>query len=460
MSPALLICDCVSWRLDLFEKALDRITAATRQWDRLVELRLAYRVRDDVAILVLEQGVVGEPRLGELSVEAAHLPGLQLLQLPAGGPSAEEARDRLLGSCDFVINATAVTVAVGQIRSALGMTDDRRRAHRLAVEVPCRYDTAGGWVQASAGDLSSGGAFIVTRSFTPDIGDRMRLELFPGSKRSVSVMAEVVRHAPEGFGARLIIDEQSQQRIYDLVRVLRPGRKSRSTQQAVRVPVDLGVSVSAAGEVTEDEVENLSRDGAFIRAQHPRPTGTAVHLDLKVKSGKPLAIEGRVVRVAPADGPRNGGFAVAFQGLDQQTVDRLDGLVGESTATPFARVLLGMGPRYEGLAAGLVMRRCEVISADDSKDIFEKLLEELLNLDLLVLNVHLAEGAAEDLLHRIRRLGGESELPVAVVSARRAEEQTQLVEAGATAVLEPIPDDALAATLVELITERRRLAAA
>jgi CheY-like chemotaxis protein len=457
-APALLVCDCVSWRLDLFEKALDRITDAVRQFERLSEVRLGYRVRDDIAILVIEEGLLSEQRLGVLAASAGELPGLRALDLPADGPPAAHVRDRLLDSCDVVTSALAVTEAVARIRAVLGMTDDRRRSQRLAVDVACRYQVGDRWTDATARDLSSAGVFIATSTPAPEVGSRPTVELFPESDTPITVEVEVVRHTPDGFGARLALDEEAQRLIYDRVRLLRPETTAPGGGAGPRIPVQLDVSFLLGGELRHEALENLSQGGAFIRSAEPPAPGTALQLDLKMAGGESLTLQGDVVRVVAAKpGPLPGGFGIAFRRLGEKTSAQLDRFISDSLTRPFARILVGLGADGDEVSAGLKKRRCEVVTGEDATDVFELLLGELLGLDLLLLNERLPGSSAPEMLHRIRRLGGELDLPVAVVSTRADQDRKMLMEAGATAVIQLLPADELAARCVELIMARRRL---
>lgn len=77
---------------------------------------------------------------------------------------------------------------------------------------------------------------------------------------------------------------------------------------------------------------------------------------------------------------------------------------------------------------------CEVIVARDGAEAMEKVADEVLSLDLLVLDVTMPGMDGADVLDRIRRLGGERDLRIAVVTGspqRRAE----LLHLGADEVL-------------------------
>ena len=82
------------------------------------------------------------------------------------------------------------------------------------------------------------------------------------------------------------------------------------------------------------------------------------------------------------------------------------------------------------------------------------------DLDLLVLDQKLPGATASDLLHRIRQLGGELDLPVAVLMDSVTTDVQWLISAGATAVLPQGSPSDVARECIDLVTARRASAAA
>lgn len=455
-SPALLVCDCISWRLDLFERALDRIGEIVRKWDQLAEVRLAYRIKDDVAFLALEPGLQAEPRLGELAVTEARLPGLRFLDLGHDGPTTERLRDRAFASCDLVAGALTVTDAVQRLRSALGMTDDRRTTLRLAVDLPVRYLTPGGWVETATRDLSLSGVFIRTQAHFPDLEDVVELELFPRTPDVIKTVATVVRHTDAGFGARLALSLEAQEMIYERIRPLRVSPYGAAGSASVRVPTHVDIGLAGDNGSSREKTENLSRGGAFIRSDRPPRPGTTVKLDVQLGEGTPLKLDGNVVRIREATTEQDPcGFGVEFQSLTDNAREMIDRFISDALTQPFARVLVALPVESHRtlISVALKQRRCAVLSTSNGQEAFEEIVANLLSLDLVLIDNSLPGAGVTNLLHRIRRVGGELDLPVAVIAESGIGES--LMKEGVTAVLPPAAPEALARSCIELITKRR-----
>jgi CheY-like chemotaxis protein len=463
LSPAILVCDCVSWRLDLFSATLQRLAAALDRWDPLADLRVGYRSSDDMAFFAVEPGVLDGPRLAAVLPPEAQLAGLQALEVPTEAPLLESLRDRLLQTCGVVRDGRAVESVLTAIRAALGMTDDRRKSLRLAVDVPVRYQTPGGWLDADAGDLSSQGVFVRTHAEPPEVGEIFAIDLWSTSTRPVRCAAQVARQVPGGFGARLSLDETAQRAIYERVRTLRPTRAATKTGRTRRVAVSVPVSFQVDGAEVQEKVENLSRGGAFIRSRMQPAPGEKLVIEVRLPKGPPINVEADVVRlVPPRDDAGAGGFGVSFREVTTRTQALIDAFIEESLAQPFAHALLAMAsdPRRRSAASALAASGFTVVGAGSVDEAFERLIDELLGLDLLVLDGALPGTSAKDMLHRIRHLGGEVNLPVAIVCDAPGAECAALLAAGATEVFAAATPGDIARRCTALVSARRALATA
>jgi CheY-like chemotaxis protein len=458
-TPTILLCDCISWRLDLFGEALARIAEGAHSTDRLARVRLGYRLWDNLAFIVITPGRSTETGLGGRLAAVTRLPGLRVLDLDSDMP-VNTIIDRLWATCEVTSDASPVGTAIAKIRATLGMTDDRRRALRLTVGVPQRFEAAGAWFKGTTRDISSHGVFVDTQSPVPSIERLVQLELFAQSESPVLVQAKVMRHAPGGFGARLLSDEAAQEAIYTRIRALRVGQFGDAGAADARVPVNIDVSVLIGDESLTDTIENLSRKGAFIRSAHPPVAGAPVEIALpQAPAAKIGANVVRVVRSAETGQPT--GFAVAFKELTEKTRSLIDKMVASATKQRFARILVAVSQdaARKKTAAALAEQGCQVVEASNAQETFHRLIDELLGLDLLVLDGALAAARSGELLHRIRRMGGELELPIVVLSLWADEHREALTTAGATEVISGESPERVAQRCVEIVSARRAAAA-
>jgi DNA-binding NarL/FixJ family response regulator len=462
-TAAVLMCDCVSWRLDLFRQALERIGDATWRRDLLADVRLGYRLRDDLAFLIVEQKLLEDPAFPSLAASDADLPGLRAMEIPREDVEISALRDRLLSSCDAVTDGLDPQTTIARIRAVLGMRDDRRTALRLSVDAPVRYRSGETWYEASTRDLSSHGIFVHTSVKVPPVGETVQVELFRGSAYVIHVPAQVVRHAPGGFGARLSLNTAAQNAMYGYVRSLRLPLFAAAAGTDVRIPAHFDVSFRIGKEVVREKLENLSRGGAFVRSKRIPPKGTPIELEIQVPDAGSVRLAADVMRVVNQDGTDSpAGFGVSFREVSQDDQTKLDKCIMEAVTQPFARVMLALASqaRVQAAATVLAEKDCDVIGAMTEREALDRLMDELLGLDLLVVDHDMPGSGSAELLNRIRRLGGEMDLPVAVVFDGPKPEAQKLLAAGATAVFSWTNPRDVAARCVELISMGRAAAAA
>lgn len=362
--PVLLVCDCVSWRLDLFEDALDRVFALAEQRSDTVEICVGYRARDDLALVSIAAGGAGAGDLRGSLLFEARLPGLHVLDLPGDGPSVEQVEARGLASCDVIVRTAAAREVTAAIKLRLGTSGDPRAAVRLRLAVPLRFETPGGWVDASTSDLNAGGAFVRT-AHRPDLGELVDLRFFPESKAPVLATATIVRHGADGFGARIELAPAAQNDLYRRIR-------------ALRAPVPAAFRPEAPAPVT-----GLEPDAR----------------DVPVRSG-----------------PRA----------------NLDADIAEVLQRPRARALLAVTSAETRRAFVPELSRAgfDVLIAESVREAFDRLLEELLALDLLVVDGDIPGPQVGELLHRIRAIGGETDLPIAILNGSERLDAESLTGAG------------------------------
>jgi CheY-like chemotaxis protein len=211
-------------------------------------------------------------------------------------------------------------------------------------------------------------------------------------------------------------------------------------------PVRDGV---AAGDACEATIENVSRDGAFLRTGAPPPNGTSLELAIRFGGETEVVARGTVIH----SGPRGVGvrfdpdpvLAAALASL----LARLPGrprrvLVVEDD--PFARRMLAEAFEASGL---------DVVTASDGLSALHVLVDELQGLDLLVTDVVLEDVDGEELIRRIRGDGGD--LPILVVTANATPElKAHLAEAGADEVVAKALGSRSVVQSALAVLERRR----
>lgn len=67
-------------------------------------------------------------------------------------------------------------------------------------------------------------------------------------------------------------------------------------------------------EVAENETINISRNGLFVKTTTPRPIGTRLRFEIKVRKGQTFAVEGTVVHHGADGGPRGVGISLTSVG--------------------------------------------------------------------------------------------------------------------------------------------------
>lgn len=466
-TPAILICDSVAWRLDRLGEALDRIRAGVPAGS-LSLLRLGYRQPSDVAVIVLDPGATAGPRLGKLAAAVAGLQGLKTLDPTAGGLSAELGVGRALASCTVVVTVAGGAAAIAELRSQLAARKDPQSGARLGAVLPVRYASVESFLEAHDKELSAGSLFVARSGVLPPLHSSVPLELFPpGDADPIRALGTVVHHGlpgqPQGLGLHLALTDAARNRLSGIVKRLRIGPPPDSRRKDLRVEARLEVIFRTGEEVAREYTQNLSRGGAFVATATPPPLGSLVRLELVLPDGSRLELPAEVVRVFPPGPAATGGAApgcgVSFRGLPPETRERLEGFIAAQALRPVARVLVVDNAALfrRLLVDAFVSRGCEVHEAASSAEVFQRLLEELLCFDLLVLGLELPEPEAVELLESIHQLGGTDGQMIAVL-ARSVENrlaQAKLVVAGADEVLpKSLTAPVLADRLLALVRSR------
>jgi len=119
-------------------------------------------------------------------------------------------------------------------------------------------------------------------------------------------------------------------------------------------------------------------------------------------------------------------------------------------------VLHGDPGARDALRRSFAARSCAVLSAGDATSGLRVLVDELLDLDVLVIDLHLPHRDARSLTHLVRRTGGEQDLPIVVVAGDLAPElRAELLALGVDAIADRRDGAAAVAEIVlGLLPER------
>jgi CheY-like chemotaxis protein len=359
-----------------------------------------------------------------------------------------EALQRKAARCDvraIGVDAADAVAAVASIATAAGL-DAGRRCY--ADDRPTlALDIAGtGWDTVRWNDAQE--ALFVPSPIAPPLGDpvpvlfRTRGVARPAVEWARVVAVRSPEEATPGHPAGFAIDLSTAPR--ELRREIAHSAPTAEfgTRAAPRYSLKrpLAAYFRGAGEgegggepvdgVAAGWVENLSLGGAFVRTASPAPEGAQIELSFSLPNGPRLVTRAAVAFVDVR------GMGVRFV-LERQSMAEIHDALTQLFAHPRrALVIDDDGLTRQLVADALVERGFEVLTACTAQDGLRIIAEELLMLDLLVTDHFLPGTLGEELVANIRRIGGESELLIAVITGSPdAELARRMRVAGADALL-------------------------
>ncbi len=200
-------------------------------------------------------------------------------------------------------------------------------------------------------------------------------------------------------------------------RLARGGAGQQLLREHQRFDTFLDVEFKELPELSAEYATNISKGGLFVRMPHPPVLRSKVKLRLKLPSGEQLETEAEVVHTVSVEEAAARG-QVAGAGLSFATGrpefdEKIAGLL-ESYGRRKPLVLIVDADRAfaQRLEEAFVKEGMEVETAHEGGEAIRKVVDRFFDLDLLLLDVKAPELGAEQLLHRIRNLGGELDLPV------------------------------------------------
>lgn len=342
-------------------------------------------------------------------------------------PAELEALQRKASHCDvraIGVDASGAASAVTAIATAAGLDAERRcyadDRPTLSLEIG-----GPGWDAVRWSDAEE--ALFVASPISPPLGDAVPILFHTrGTRRAAVEWARVVSvretgEASPGRPAGFALDLSTSPR--DLRREI--ARSAPTAEYGTRAAPRYSFkrplaatfhALDGAGAegsdvaATEGWIENLSLGGAFVRTLSPAPTGARVALSFSLPTGAWLQASAAVAFVDVR------GMGVSFV-LDGKAMAELhDALTALAGQPRRALVIDDDGLIRQQIADALVERGFEVLTACNAEDGLRCLAEELLTLDLLVTDQHLPGRQGDELVANIRRVGGESELLIAVIT--------------------------------------------
>ncbi len=302
-----------------------------------------------------------------------------------------------------------------------------------------------------------GRAIFVPSPRQPPVGDTITLELLLAGGEVVAAEGVVtaLRDAgwsapgtPAGFVVELVTAGEP---LASALEAARASAAAPEQRRAPRYPVRANATVVAqassrwegaprASSVpcasggpendTSTWVENLSQGGAFVRTPVLVPAGTKVRLEVDLPGGVTTRAPGTVVH------SNERGMGIHFE-ADPATVAEIGSALVHVTAHRRRALVVDddlLSRRMMG--AALAAQGFDVYYAADGMDGLHALIDLLLDLHLLVVDVHMPGLDGEQLVRRVRESGGERELTIVVMSGDSDPIVRQLLgAAGADAIL-------------------------
>ena len=186
-----------------------------------------------------------------------------------------------------------------------------------------------------------------------------------------------------------------------------------------------------------EHTTNVGEGGAFVKTFIPPAVGTTIDLSLRLPSGERLVTEAEVVHVvsvAQAAGQTYPpGVNLRFVRGDLEFRTRIAQLIAEYERKPPRVLVVDDDDDFrEALSDGLTASGMAVEKAGTGEEALQKLIDQLFDLDIVLLDIRMPGLDGRGFLNRVRNLGGELDLRIIVLSAApRAELERLRGPAGA-----------------------------
>ena len=342
--------------------------------------------------------------------------------------------DRRLRDADFSrtgVDATALAEVLGPVlvescglRLPAGEPDALRPVLHLQIWGP-------GWSGVTYDRVRR--ALFVPTPLAPAVGDDLTVQLETTAPvrdvaRAQARVAAVFRDQPgvmTGFTVSLGDGSDAVHRVL-AVTSSEPRPANPEARAAQRFPVAAPVEVAGR----EGTLVDLSHGGAFIRTRDPFEVGEDVQVQVRLPNETTLDTTATVIHSGPA------GMGVRFKLEPSAGAALASAVTSMAGRRPHVLVVDDNALARKMLADAFEESGYDVVTAPDADFAMHSLTDQILTLDLLVTDVLMPGVDGEQLVHKIRDLGGESDLPILVISGRVDDAlEERLRAAGADAVL-------------------------
>jgi len=203
---------------------------------------------------------------------------------------------------------------------------------------------------------------------------------------------------------------------------------------------------------------NISRGGIFVATSNPPAAGSKVRITLGFPNGEQVSGLARAVHVvtpSPSAQASSVGVGLSFLRSDHKLCDRIDWLLAQYEQPPPRVLVVDDDDDFRAaLSDALSASGMVVDEASTGEEALRKLIDTLFELDVVLLDIRMPGMDGRGFLDRVRRLGGELDLRIIVLSALPRSELQALKGPGAA-------NDALskADELNEIVNRIRQVAA-
>jgi uncharacterized protein (TIGR02266 family) len=211
---------------------------------------------------------------------------------------------------------------------------------------------------------------------------------------------------------------------------LAPSISGAALRRNRRFGVELDVAFDNFTSHAVQRSTNISKAGIFVQSDLSLPLHTNLNLKVTLPSGEQLTTTAEVIHIVTPDQAAGraypAGLGLRFLHSNSEFRRRLSSFITD-LQSGYPRVLIVDDDEdfRAALADGLGVLGMTVDFAESGEDALRKLVQNLFQIDLVLLDIRMPGLDGHGFLHRVRQLGGEIDLPIIVLSAApRAELQS------------------------------------
>lgn len=283
------------------------------------------------------------------------------------------------------------------------------------------------------------GELFVPTSQPPTVGREISLQLVAGEVCPPAIPGRVLRIdavGPPGFQAKVASNDEFKDFFAREVRKRRMARRQGGKRWHNRYRVDFEVGFEDFPENGMGRAVNFSRGGIFVAHPNPPVVGSKVRIAIGLPRGDKLSGLTKVVHVVtPTQASAlhcSPGAGLSFLRSDQKLIERIAALTAEYEQPPPRLLLVDDDDDFRAaLSDALRVTGMKVDEARTGEEALRKLVDTLFDLDVVLLDIRMPGMDGRGFLDRVRRLGGELDLRIIVLSAAPRAELLALKGPGA-----------------------------